>query len=127
MEQWIPFRDGEYRVERAFLVGQNDVAAPVEQAVMEVYTGSGGIRQIKGNGMVKNVLVVELLEDSDSLDLILDLGNDFRYRMIGPNLIAGKVFDPEVKSLLQFAPTSPWIEIQPEAFEAMTARVVMLA
>ncbi|MBI9082105.1 MAG: hypothetical protein JEZ11_00825 [Desulfobacterales bacterium] len=127
MEQWIPFRDGEYRVERAFLVGQNDVAAPVEQAVVEVYTGHDGMRQLKGNGMVKNVLVVELLEESDELDLILDLGNDYRYRMIGPSLIAGKVFDPEVKSLLQFAPTSPWIEISPEAFNTLTARVTMLA
>lgn len=127
MEQWIPFQDGEYLVENAFLVGRNDVGAPVENAVIEVTTGPDGMRQVRGNGMVKNVLVVELLEDSEALDLILDLGSGFRYRMIGPSLIAGKVFDPEVKSFLQFTPTSPWTEIQPEAFEALTARVVMLA
>ena len=126
MEQWIPFEDGEYLVERAFLVGQNDMAAPMEQAVMEIYTGSDGMRQVKGNAMVKNVLVVELLEEGDELDLVLDLGNDFRYRMINPSLIAGKVFDPEVKSLLQFAATAPWVEVSPEAFKTLTTRVTML-
>ena len=86
MEQWVPFRDGEYLVEKAFLLGENDRAATVEQAVMEVYTDPGGMRQIKGYGMVRNTQVVELLEEADRLDLILDLGHDYRYRLIARTL-----------------------------------------
>lgn len=122
MEQWVPFRNGEYLVENAFLLGQDDDAVPVEQAVMEVYTGADGLRQIKGFGRVRNVRVVDLLEDTDDIDLLLDLGDDLRFRLAGPDLKAGKVFDPEVKSLIQFTPTAPWVAVSPEEFSALKDR-----
>jgi hypothetical protein len=127
MEQWIPFRDGEYLVERAFLEGSGHAAVPVEQAVLEIYTDPSGMRQLKGYGTVRNVRLVDLLEETEDIDLILDLGQGYLFRLICPSLKAGKVFDPEVKSLLQFVPTSPWIEIAPEAFQDLLARLEWLA
>lgn len=126
MKQWVPFQDGEYLVEHAFLVAGETLGTPLEQAVVEVYTDPTGLRRVKGYGMVKNVQVVALLEDTDRIDLVLDLGSDFRYRMNNPDLKAGKVFDPEVKSLLQFFPMTPWIEVGPEEFSALTAELTWL-
>ena len=127
MNQWVPFQDGEYLVENAFLMAKDTLATPLEQAVVEVYTDPSGLRRVKGYGMVRNVQMVALLEDTDRIDLVLDLGSGYRFRMANPDLKAGKVFDPAVKSLLQFLPIAPWVEIGPEAFTELTAGLTWLA
>ena len=116
MSDWIPFENAIYLVERAFLVAEDNTAASLEKTSIEVYTGRNGKKRLKGSGLVQNMLLVELLEENDDLDLILDLGENFKYLMKKPNITAGKVFSPNVKSHLQFDPVSPWEQISESEF-----------
>ena len=108
MDNWIPFADGEYLVEQALLVAADHRAAVVEDVIVEIYSDKLGRRYLNGRGRVRNILMVELLEESDDLDLLLDFGEEFKYLLSKPRLQAGKVFSPDVKSALQFTPQSPW-------------------
>ena len=116
MSDWIPFENAIYLVERAFLVADDNTAALLEKTSIEVYTGRNGKKRLKGSGLVQNMLLVKLLEENDDLDLILDLGENFKYLMKKPNITAGKVFTPNVKSHVQFDPVSPWEQISESEF-----------
>ena len=126
MNNWIPFADGEYLVEQAFLVAAHDRAVSVEGVVVEVYSDRRGQRFLRGRGRVRNILMVELLEDSEDLDLLLDFGEEFKYLLKVPNLQVGKVFSPEVKSALQFTPKIPWRQIQETEFRELLSRLQIL-
>jgi hypothetical protein len=75
MSNWIPFLEGEYAVEQALIVAPDDRAMAVEDAGIEVFQGAGGLRQLKGSGRIRNIHLVELLEDYDDLDLISHPGS----------------------------------------------------
>jgi hypothetical protein len=126
MSDWIPFENAIYLVERAFLVADDNTAALLEKTSIEVYTGRNGKKRLKGSGLVQNMLLVELLEENDDLDLILDLGENFKYLMKKPNITAGKVFTPNVKSHLQFDPVSPWEQISESEFTKLTNNFKLL-
>jgi len=126
MVSWIPFVEGEYIVEQAFIIAPDDRAVAVENAVIEVYAAHGGDRQIKGSGRLRNTLLVELLEDQDDLELVLDLGDEFKYRLIKPELQSGKFFSPDAKSTLQFRPAEPWEQIPQADFEKLMSRLTIL-
>ena len=126
MASWIPFVEGEYIVEQAFIIAPDDRAVAVENAVIEVYAAPGGGRQLKGSGRLRNILLVELLEDHDELELILDLGDEFKYRLIKPELRSGKFFSPDAKSTLKFRPSAPWEQIAQADFEELMSRLRIL-
>ena len=50
MDNWIPFAEGEYLVDEALLVADNRNAVPVENAIIEVYSGPPGSALFKGSG-----------------------------------------------------------------------------
>ena len=127
MKNWIPFADGEYLVEQALLVAAADRAALVEEVIVEVYSDQRGQRHLRGRGRVRNILMVELLEDSDNLDLLLDFGGEFKFLLKVPNLQVGKVFSPDVKSTLQFIPIIPWQQIEQTEYEAILSRLCILS
>ena len=127
MSDWIPFENAIYLVERAFLVADDNTAALLEKTSIEVYTGRNGKKRLKGSGLVQNMLLVELLEENDDLNLILDLGENFKYLMKKPNITAGKVFTPNVKSHLQFDPVSPWEQISESEFAKLTNSFKLLS
>jgi hypothetical protein len=127
MSDWIPFENAIYLVERAFLVADDNTAALLEKTSIEVYTGRNGKKRLKGSGLVQNMLLVELLEENDDLDLILDLGENFKYLMKKPNITAGKVFTLNVKSHLQFDPVSPWEQISESEFAKLTNSFKLLS
>jgi hypothetical protein len=127
MSDWIPFETATYLVDQAFLVADDNTAALLEKASIEVYTGRDGKKRLKGSGLVQNMLLVELLEENDDLDLILDLGENFKYLMKKPNITAGKVFTPNVKSHLQFDPVSPWEQITESEFTKLTNNFKLLS
>jgi len=127
MNNWIPFTDGEYLVDKALLVAGEDSAVSVEDVIVEVYSDKRGQRFLRGRGRVRNVLMVELLEDSDDLDLLLDFGEEFKFLLKVPNLQVGKVFSPDVKSALQFTPQIPWHQIQQTEFEDILSRLHILS
>ncbi len=126
MENWIPFAEGEYLVDEALLVAENRNAVRVENAIIEVYSGSEGRRYLKGRGRIRNILMIELLEDSDDLDMLLDFGDEYKYLLKMPNLQSGKVFSPNVKSVLQFTPLTPWQKIPQDEFNKLLSRLRIL-
>ena len=123
MAEWIPFGEGKYFAEKAFLVSTTDRAVILENAYIEVYTGAGGKRLMRGRSYVRNILMVLLLEDSDDLDILLHFGPQLTYRLFKPDINAGKVFSPNVKSRLQFLPTEPWQQMTEEEFQALEGRL----
>ena len=127
MNNWIPFTDGEYLVEQALLVAAADRAASVEEVIVEVYSDRSGQRYLRGRGRVRNILMVELLEDSDDLDLLLDFGGEFKFLLKVPNLQVGKVFSPDVKSTLQFIPKIPWHQIEQTEYETILSKLHILS
>jgi hypothetical protein len=126
MENWIPFGEGEYLVDQALLVADDSRAVAVDDVIIEITTDQRGQRYLKGRGRVRNVLMVELHEDSDHLDLLLDFGDEFKFRLKEPNLQSGKVFAPDVRSVLQFVPATPWQQIPPETFVDLLAGLKVL-
>ncbi|MGD2187659.1 MAG: hypothetical protein PVI71_16120 [Desulfobacterales bacterium] len=122
MASWIPFAEGEYAVELAFIIAPDERAVMIEDAFIEIFAGPQGQRYLKGSGRIQNILLVELLEDHDDLDLILDLGDEFKYRLIKPELLSGKFFSPDAKSTIQFRPTAPWQQIPRADFESLKSR-----
>ncbi|HUV77043.1 MAG TPA: hypothetical protein VMW06_03190 [Desulfobacterales bacterium] len=116
MNACIPFENATYLVEKAFLVANDNTAVLLERTSIEVYTGKGGKKRLKGSGLIQNTLMVALLEESDDLDLILDLGGKFKYLMKTPKITAGKFFLPNVKSHLRFDPIVPWKQISATEF-----------
>lgn len=126
MDNWIPFGEGEYLVEQALLVATTDSALAVDDVVIEVYANEQGQRYLKGRGRIRNILMVELLEDSDDLDLLLDFGDEFKFLLKEPVLQAGKVFSPDARSVLQFIPQTPWRQIPPDEFADLRSRLRLL-
>lgn len=123
MPEWIPFKEGKYRAEQAYLVTAADRAVTVENPGIHITTGRKGRKHLLGIGRVRNILVVELLEDSDSLDILLDLGGEFTYLLEMPDIQAGKVFSPNVKSTLRFYPVSPWKQLSRPEFNTRLKRL----
>jgi hypothetical protein len=123
LADWIPFEDGRYRVEEAFLVSASDAAMVLEKAYIEIFTGRTGKRWLKGGSLVQNLLMVELLEESDSLDILLNLTEEFKFILRKPEIQAGKVFAPDVKSSLKFMPTTPWEPVTPDEFRKKCSRL----
>jgi len=118
--QWIPFEEGEYIVVKAFLIASNRSTLIIDRAAIEIYKGPKGQKQLKGTGMIRPALMVELLEENDDIDLVLDLGGKYKYYIKKPVLQAGKVFSQDVSSAIHFYPSQPWEHISESEFEKMT-------
>ena len=127
MNNWIPFADGEYLVEQVLLFTADYSAVEVEDVIVEIYSDRQGLRYLNGRGRVRNTLMVELLDDNDDLDLLLDFGDEFKYLLKEPNLQGGKVFSPEVKSVLRFTPRDSWQQLPPIEFEKLLSRLRILS
>jgi hypothetical protein len=123
MENWIPFAEGEYSVDQALLLAENRNAVLVENAMVEIYADLRGRRYLKGRGRIRNILMINLLESSDDLDLLLDFGAEFKYMLVRPKLQAGKVFSPDVRSVLQFVPDTPWRQLQQGEFKLLMSEL----
>ena len=127
MTHWIPFVEGEYLVEQAFLSTSDGSATALENTIIEVYSDRQGNRHLKGHSRVRNLHMVELLEDSDDLDIMLDLGDEFKYLLRHPALQSGKVFSPDAKSTLWFTPNSPWQQIPQDEFDTLLSNLKLLS
>ena len=127
MTQWIPFAEGEYLVDQAYLLAADNSAAVLENVIVEIYSDRQGNRHLKGHCRVRNALMIELLEDSDELDLFLDFGDEFKYWLKVPELNAGKVFSPAAKSTLWFAPKTAWEQIPENEFVERVSRLRLIS
>ncbi len=126
MENWIPFADGVYMAERAFLMSSSQAAVELDDTVIEVKSNASGQRHLRGRGRVQNLLMVALLEDSDNLDLVLDFGDAYKYRLSTPTIQGGKVFAANIKSMLQFYPQDPWTQLSTDDYQDLLDRTNFL-
>lgn len=126
MDEWIPFAEGRYLAERAVLLADEETAMEIEEAIIEVSEGRGG-RRLQGRGRVRNALLVRLLDEGDDVDLLLDLGGEFKYRLRRPDIQGGKVFTPGIKSFIQFRPRRPWEQVPEAEFNSLMSRVRILS
>jgi len=127
MNEWIPFGEGKYRVERAVLLSTAEKGVEVEDTLIEVREDPRGGRRLRGRGRVRNILLVQLLEEGEDPDLVLDLGGEFKYRLKRPEIQGGKVFTPGIKSFIQFLPSQPWEQVPEAEFNSLMSRVRMLS
>lgn len=123
MTDWIPFEEGNYLVQQAYLITDAGAAVALENPSIHITTGRAGRKHLQGTCLVRNMLVVDLLEDTDSLDILLDLGEEFTFLLEMPDIQAGKVFSPDVKSTLRFAPVSPWKHLSRRMFDERLKRL----
>ena len=124
--EWIPFEEGNYFVEQAYLVAAAGRAVTMEHPAIHITTGRTGRKHLQGVGRVRNILIVELLEDTDSLDILLDLGGEFTFLLKMPDIQAGKVFSPDVKSTLRFSPVRPWKQLSRSEFNRYVAQLNLI-
>jgi hypothetical protein len=124
---WIPFEDGRYSVPEAFLMAAGNVAVALHNPYIEIFTGRTGKRWLKGGSLVQNFLMVELMEESDELDILLNAGEDFGFLMQSPEIQAGKVFSPSVRSSLKFMPTEPWQPLTPDEFRQLKSAMKLIS
>ena len=124
---WIPFEDGRYSVPEAFLVTADYSAVELNSPYIEIFTGRTGKRWLKGGSLVQNLLMVELMEESDELDILLNAGEGFGFLMQSPEIQAGKVFSPSVRSSLKFIPTKPWRPLTPAEFRHLKSTMKLIS
>lgn len=122
----IPFKEGAYLIDRAYLVTPLKRSVSLAEGVLEVYRDSTGEKHLRGQAFVNNALMVALLEDEESLDLLMDLGPGFRYRLPRPLLQAGKVFEPRTWSIVHFAPSQDLVPLTDPDYEKITAGLTVL-
>lgn len=127
VKDWIPFEDGRYSVPEAFLVAAGNTAVELHNPYIEIFTGRTGKRWLKGGSLVQNFLMVELMEESDELDILLNAGEDFGFLMQSPEIQAGKVFSPSVRSSLKFMPTEPWQPLTPAEFRQLKSTMKLIS
>jgi hypothetical protein len=127
MTEWIPFEEGMYRVERAVLLGTGENGVEMEDTVIEVRKDPRGGRRLRGRGRVRNLLLVQLLDEGEDPDLLLDLGGVFKYRLTRPEIQGGKVFAPGIRSFIQFLPRQPWKQVPEAEFNSLMSRVRILS
>ena len=111
MKDWIDIREGKYRAMQTLLVSADNVAVEMAETVIHIYKDRQGVLRLQGQGFVNSLAIIELLEDHDDLNIILDMGGEFKYRLSAPTLSGGKIFSPDVKSSMVFIPTRPWVQL----------------
>ena len=126
MPNWIPFEEGKYLAEQAYLLTATGRAVVLENPAIHITTGRGGRKHLQGSSRIRNILLVELLEDTDSLDILLDLGGEWTYLLQSPDMQAGKVFSPDVKSTLRFSPVRPWRQLSRTQFNDRLQRLDLI-
>jgi hypothetical protein len=126
MPDWIPFEEGKYHVQQAYLFTAADRALMLENPFIQITTGRTGRKHLQGFSRARNIHVVELLEDTDALDILLDLGGNFTFLIEKPDIQAGKVFAPDVKSTLRFSPVIPWKPLSRDQFNERLEQLELL-
>ncbi|RLA95721.1 MAG: hypothetical protein DRG83_18215 [Deltaproteobacteria bacterium] len=99
----VPLPLGLLKVERALLVTPNSETLFIKDTTVEVYEDVNCRRLLRGRGFVHNRSMVDLLEKSETFDIVLDFGDDIFFLLKKPLIQVGKVFDEKVRSTLHFS------------------------
>ncbi len=126
MDDWVALEEGEYIVVQAFVVSATGSAIALHDPFIEVFRDPAGRKRLTIRAYATSLQLVELLEDTDHLDVLLDLGNQFTYRLKQPRISGGKLFIPDVRSAIQITPASPWVSLDRVAFDTEIATLQLI-
>lgn len=124
MAHYTMIEEGSYPIEAAFLYTADHSAVALEDGIIEVYRNGDNERRLRGSGRAFNRLIVGLLEDHDDMNLLLDLGDSFRYVLESPFIRAGRSLD--VKGLIHFAAENPLRKLDGASFETLRSQLHLL-
>ncbi len=126
-QNWITIEKGFYQAVRSYMATSDHThGAALSNAAIEIVTGRTGEKQLHGFGKLENMLMIELLELSDEIDIVIDLGGVYKYLFEAPNISGGKLFTPHVEATIRFAPIKPWRQIETTQFEADLKQIAFL-
>lgn len=126
-QNWITIEKGFYQADRGYLATDDHAhGAALSNAAIEITTGRTGEKQLHGFGKCENMLMVDLLELSDEVDIVIDLGGVYKYLFKAPDISGGKLFTPHVEATIRFVPTRPWKQIEPAQFKSDLKQITFL-
>ena len=94
--------EGLYEVDRACLVDPSHRRLELRSTTFEIYADAQGRKRLRGRSLVTNVAFVAILEDTETVDLILSFFGDYFLWLENPVIQAGKMFTPDTESSLIF-------------------------
>ncbi|MHC1742114.1 MAG: hypothetical protein AB9873_03665 [Syntrophobacteraceae bacterium] len=124
MAHYTMIEEGSYPTEAAFLYTADNNAVSLEDGLIEVYLNGDNERRLRGSGRAYNRLIIELLEDHDDMNLLLDLGDSFRYVLDAPVIRAGRSLD--AMGLIHFTAENPIRKLDGKAFEELRSGLHVL-
>jgi hypothetical protein len=111
--------EGLYEVDRAYLVDPSRRRLELRSATFEIYADARGRKHLRGRSFVTNVAFVDILEDTDRVDLVLSFFGEYFLWLENPVIQAGKMFTPETESSLIFREGTQTSFITRERFEEL--------
>jgi hypothetical protein len=120
-------RKGTYIIEEAFVITQNEprTGIALRDAFLEVEE-EGNHKMVHGRATVHNLSLVELFEDNEQLDMIINMGEGFKFYLKNPIIQAGKVFSPTVFSSMRFIPTNSFDHIPDNEYSAIVDSIILV-
>ena len=111
--------EGLYEVDRAYLVDPSHRRLELRSATFEIYADAQGWKHLRGRSLVTNVAFVDMLEDTETVDLVLSFFGEYFLWLENPVIQAGKMFTPETESSLIFREGKQISFITREQFEEL--------
>ena len=111
--------EGLYEVDRAYLVDPSHRRLELRRTTFEIYADAQARKHLRGRSLVTNVDFVDILEDAETVDLVLSFFGDCFLWLEDPVIQAGKMFTPETESSLIFREGRQSSFITRERFEEL--------
>ena len=111
--------EGLYEVDRACLVDPSRRRLELRAASFEIFADAQGRKGLRGRSFVNNVAFVGLLEEADTIDLVLSFFDEYFLWLENPVIQAGKMFEPATESSLVFREGKRTSFITREQFEQL--------
>ena len=116
----IDLPEGLYELDQAYLVDANKNRVPLRSATFEIWLDKQGRKQLRGRGFIKNIDFVEMLAETENVDIVLCFFEDYFLWLKEPVIQAGKVFEPNTESSLIFSVNEHISSISQEQFMDLT-------
>ena len=116
----IDLPEGLYEVDQAYLVDAQRNRVPLRSVTFEIWLDRQGRKQLRGRSFIKNIDFVELLAETERVDIVLCFFEDYFLWLKEPVIQAGKVFEPNTESSLIFSINEHISSISQEQFMDLT-------
>ena len=119
----VDLPEGLYEVDRAYLVDPSHRRLELRRGSFEIFADAKGRKHLRGRSFVTNVAFVELLEDTDTVDLVLSFFGEYFLWLENPVIQVGKMFTPDTESSLIFREGKRTSFITREQFEQLAGLI----